>query len=134
MLLTGGPAEVSVALGFVSGKEALMRQTCWIVLVLAAAMALGGCNGAVAMSRDGRGIIGESACFSSARLLAGPQSTAVTLGGKTVNVEGSQLTWGEGETLPLQPEWHRLKLTESSSGSILVNVDGTTVARIYPKA
>ena len=108
-----------------------MRQTCWIMLVLSAALA--GCNGAVATSRDGRGIVGESAWFSSAKLLEGTQSTAVTLGGKTVHVEASHVTWGEDQSLALPSQWRHLKLSESS-GSILVTVDGTALARIYPKA
>ena len=109
-----------------------MRRTCWMMLVIAAAMVIGGCNGAVATSRDGRGIVGESAWFSSAKLLEGKQSTAVTLGGKTVHVEATQVTWGEGGSLALPPQWHKLKLSESS-GSILVTVDGSALARIYPK-
>ena len=110
-----------------------MRQTCWMMLVLAAALPLGGCNGAVATSRGGRGIVGESAWFSSAKLLEGTQSTSVTLGGKTVRVEASQVTWGEGRSLALPSQWRHLQLSESS-GSILVTVDGTALARIYPKA
>ena len=110
-----------------------MRQTGWTMLVLAAALALGACNGAVATSRDHRSIVGESAWFSSAKLLEGSQSTAVTLGGKTVHVEASQLTWGEGRSLALPPQWRNLQLSEAS-GSILVTVDGTALARIYPKA
>lgn len=108
-----------------------MRSTEPIVLL--AAMTLAGCNGAVATGRDGRGIVGQSAWFSNAKLVEGSQSTAVTLGGKTVHVAASQVTWNDGGSLALPAQWRELRLDESS-GSILVTVDGTRLARIYPKA
>ena len=57
----------------------------------------------------------------------------MTLGGKTVHVEASQITWGDGRSLPLPSQWRQLQLSESSD-AILVTVDGTEFARIYPKA
>ena len=108
-----------------------MRYTRFIMLL--AAVTLAGCNGAVATSRDGRGIVGQSAWFSAAKLQEGTQSTAVTLGGKTVHVAASQVTWDDGGSLTLPAQWRELRLDESS-GSILVTVDGARLARIYPKA
>src|SRR6476620_5408295 len=99
-----------------------MRYSVCIVWI--AAFALAGCNGAVATSREGRGIVGQSAWFSAATLLEGTQSTSVTLGGKTVCVAASQITWGDSGSLALPAQWRALRLTESS-GSILVTVDGT---------
>ena len=103
------------------------------IIMLLAAMTVAGCNGAVATDRDGRGIVGESAWFSAAKLQEGTQSTAVTLGGKTVHVAASQITWDSSGSLALPAQWRNLRLTESSD-SILVTVDGQALARIYPKA
>ena len=109
-----------------------MRQTCWMLAVVTA-VALAGCNGAVATSRDDRSITAQSAWFSSAELMEGTQSTAVRLGSKTVHVESSKVTWDEGRSLALPAQWRHLQLIESSN-SVLVTVDGTALARIYPKA
>ena len=102
------------------------------IVMLLGALTLAGCSGAVATNRDGRGIVGQSALFSAAKLQEGAQSTAVTLGGKTVHVAASQVTWDDGGSLALPAQWRELRLDESS-GSILVTVDGARLARIYPK-
>jgi hypothetical protein len=112
-----------------------MRNRNWLALVATATFALGliGCNGAVATSKDDRSIIGQSAWFSSAKLRSSDHGTFVTLGGKTVTIAASEITWGEGRSLALPAQWRDLRLTESS-GSILVTVDGEALARIWPKA
>ena len=110
-----------------------MRHSYAIVLLAAAATALAACNGAVATSREGRGIAAQSAWFSAAKLVEAADSTAVTLGGKTVRVDASQITWGDNRSLTLPADWHAVRLTESS-GSILITVDGAPLARIWPKA
>ena len=106
-----------------------MRYRFHVLTPLFLVLAVGGC-GSVGTTLDGRSITGTSACFSYAGLRSDAQQASVTLGGKTVTVTPTEVTWAGG-SLPLPPSWSRLQLSESSA-FIVVTVDGSKLATVRP--
>ena len=107
-----------------------MQYRLQLLTPLFLALAAGGC-GSVGTTLDGRSITGTSACFSYAGLQSDPQQASVTLGGKTVTVTPTEVTWAGGGSLALPPSWSRVQLSESSA-FIVVTVDGSKLAIIRP--
>jgi hypothetical protein len=78
-----------------------------------------------------RSVTGQSGFFSYAMLKPTDQGAAITLGGKTVQVTTTEITWANGGRLQLPANWAHLELAESFN-SIVVRVDGTKLASIQP--
>jgi hypothetical protein len=95
------------------------------------ALAMTGCMASVGGSIDDRSIAGHSGWFSSALLQPTPTGQKITLGGKTVQISLTELTWAGGGRLQLPPTWTRLEFSELFD-SLVVSVDGQRFASIRP--
>jgi hypothetical protein len=104
----------------------------WLtMLLISQATALAGCTGAVATTIGDRSVTATTMLFSYARLRGSGDAATISLGGKTLQIGISQITWAGGGCLPLPAKWSRLDLEESLD-SIVVRVDGRKLAAISP--
>jgi hypothetical protein len=104
-----------------------MRNS-WPFLLSATLLMFAGCAPSVSTSMGDRWVTGKSASFFSYAALSGD---AITLGGKTVKVSQTDITWGDSGSYKLSTAWQFLELDETSNG-ILVVADGNKLTTIHP--
>src|SRR5579875_1966646 len=81
-------------------------------------LAVAGCA-SVSTTFEGRSVTGKSRMFSYAGLRSGEECVWITLGGKSIKVTTTELSW-EGGSMKLPEAWKQMQLYETSDGVCVV--------------